>query len=263
MLVATFPGEKETYKGLDALKDLNEKGDITLYAAAVLKKDASGKVDVKEAFDEGPVNTAFGTLTGALMGSLGGIPGAAMGIALGSMTGLLFDIGDSGVNVDFLNDISEVLIPGKVVLLAEIDEDWVTPVDTQLGMLGGEIFRRPRYEVVEDQLTRESEAFSKEMEELRQELSVAKSETKATLHKTQQSLVKRLEVVRANAEAKLNQVNDEAEAKVQAVQAQLKKAGEEQKAKLENRIADIKADQKMRSEKLQKARKLAREALTL
>jgi uncharacterized membrane protein len=261
MLVAAFDTEKDAYKGLDALKDLDERGDITLYATAVLVRDPSGAVRVKQSADEGPVGTAVGMLTGAIVGLLGGPVGVAAGATVGSLTGLVSDVESTGVNVDFLDEVSEVLAPGKSAVLAEIDEDWVTPIDTKIGQLGGLVFRRPRYEVVEDQLARESAALNKEAKELHNELKEERAENKAAAQKRLESIQNRLKSIASKANAKVDQVNEETKAKVNALQAQMKKAREERRAKIEKRTAEIKADQKVRSEKLRQARELTKEAL--
>ncbi len=266
MLVAVFNSQTQAYKGLDALKDLHQKGDITLYAVAVVSKDMDGKVSVKQAADEGPVGTAVGMLTGALVGSLAGPVGTATGVAAGAsaggLTGLLFDLGSAGVNADFLDEVSDILIPDNTAIVAEIDEDWVTPVDTKLEALGGQIFRQPRYEVIDDQLAGESAAFNAEMKELQKEIKASNGEAKASVKKTLDSVKTRLKSIDAKAHAKLDEINSEAEAKRKALQAQMKNAHEERKAKLEKRIAEIKADQRVRSEKLHQASMLARQALT-
>ena len=48
MIVTIFNTEAAAYDGVAALKALNDGGDITLYATAVLAKDADGKVSVKQ-----------------------------------------------------------------------------------------------------------------------------------------------------------------------------------------------------------------------
>ena len=52
MLVAVFDTEPAAYEGLNALKELHADGDITLYATAVLVKDSSGAVSVKQTADQ-------------------------------------------------------------------------------------------------------------------------------------------------------------------------------------------------------------------
>ena len=63
MLVSIFDNEAAADAGLQALHKLHADGDITLYAAGVLLKDANGKVTVKKSMDSGPVGTGVGLAT--------------------------------------------------------------------------------------------------------------------------------------------------------------------------------------------------------
>ncbi|HAP37954.1 MAG: hypothetical protein US67_C0077G0004 [Candidatus Woesebacteria bacterium GW2011_GWD1_38_10] len=261
MLVIAFNTEEDAYEGLNALKDLDKKGDISLYATAVVIKDFTGKVTVRQAEDQGPLGTAVGMLTGAVVGALGGPVGMAVGSSAGGLTGAMFDIGDAGVNADFVDEVSKVLLPGKTVVLAEVDEEWVTPIDTKMAQFDGIIFRRAKSEVIEDQLFAESEAFNMEIQELQTKLKDKGSETKAAAKNTIKSIQKRLESNIEKANSELNKIKTESAAKIDALEAKLKNADDKQKATIEKRIAEVKADKKVRSEKLQASIKLAKEAL--
>jgi uncharacterized membrane protein len=277
MLVAVFDSEPAAYEGLQALKELNQAGDITLYATAVLVKDSSGAVSVKQSADQGPLGTAVGMLTGSVTGLLAGEAGAAAGLALGGLagplgaavgfslgglTGLIVDLSHSGVNVDFVDEVSRVLIPSKAAVLAEVEETWQTPVDTRLGKLGGVVFRRLRSEVVEDQLARESAAFEAELQQLEDELAQAAAEDKAELQKQIAAAKQKLEATRAQAEARQQQLKSEMNAKIAALREQMKQASDRRKAQIEKRSAEVKADYAARSAKLEQARKLTKEALS-
>jgi uncharacterized membrane protein len=262
MLVAVFDTEPAAYEGLQALKDLHQDGDITLYATAVLVKDPSGAVSVKQTADEGPLGTALGMLTGSLVGLLAGPVGVAIGLSAGGLTGLIVDLSESEVNIDFVDEVSNALIPGKAAVLAEVEETWQTPVDTRLGKLGGLVFRRLRSEVVEDQLVRESAAFEAELQQLEDELAQAAAEDKAELQKEIAAAKQKLEATRAQAEARQQQLKSEADAKIAAMREQMKQASERRKAQIEKRTAEVKADYEARSAKLEQASKLAKEALS-
>jgi uncharacterized membrane protein len=277
MLVAVFDTEPAAYQGLQALKDLHRDGDITLYATAVLVKDSAGAVSVKQSADQGPLGTAVGMLSGSVtgllageagaaaglaVGSVAGPLGAAIGLSLGGLTGLIVDLSHSGVNVDFVDEVSKALIPGKAAVLAEVEEIWQTPVDTRIGKLGGLVFRRLRSEVVEDQLVRESAAFEAELQQLEDELEQAAAEDKAELQKEIAAAKQKLEATRAQAEAKQQQLKSEADAKIAAMREQMKDANDRRKAQIEKRTAEVKADYEARSAKLEQARKLVKEALS-
>ena len=83
MLVVVFDSELKAYEGSKALQELQNEGSINLYAKAVIARDASGKVAVKQQGDMGPVGTAVGLLTGSLIGLIGGPVGLAIGATPG------------------------------------------------------------------------------------------------------------------------------------------------------------------------------------
>jgi uncharacterized membrane protein len=261
MLVAVFDTEPAAYEGLSALEDLHREGAITLYATAVIAKDASGTVGVKQAADPGPVGTALGMLTGSVLGLVAGPVGVAVGASAGGLTGLLFDLVSAGIGADFVDEVSQALTPGKVAVLAEVEETWVTPVDTRLGKLGGLVFRRGRSEVVEDQLAREAAALDAELNQLEEELGQARAEDKAAVRKEIDAVKHKLEAKQDQVEARLEQIKSEAEAKIDALRSQMQQASDRQKAKNEKRIAELQADYEVRSVKLEQAQKLIQEAL--
>jgi len=261
MLVGVFDSEAAAFEGLSALKDLHRGGDITLYSSAVIAKDKNGKVEVRQAADPGPVGTAVGLLTGTLIGILAGPAGLAVGASLGGLAGLVFDVNKSGVDVTFLDDVSKALTSGKFAVLAEIEENWTTPVDTRLHKLDGIVFRRLRGEVVADQLMRESAAFEADLKSLNDDLKQAAAENRAAIQKDIESVKKQIKVVQDQAKARLDQAKAETDAKVKALQDQAKTASSMAKARIDKRIAVAKADLEVRSKKLNQAWTLTKEAL--
>ncbi len=261
ILVAVFDTEPAAFEGQSALKELHEAGDITLFSTAVIVKDASGTVSLKQTADEGPIDISLGLLTGSLIGLLAGPVGVAVGASVGALTGLIVDLGKSGIGMDFVDEVSKTLTPGKVAVLAEVEETWVTPVDTRLGQLGGVVFRRQRSEVIEDQLAREAATCDAELKQLKEEMRQANAETKATVQKEIDAVQKKLEATRAAAEARLEQTQRETDAKIETMRGQMKQASDRQKAHIEKRMAEVKADQAARSAKLEQVRKRVKEAL--
>lgn len=263
MVVGVFSTEAAAYEGLGALKDLHKDGDITLYATAVIAKDSSGAVTVKQGADEGPIGTGIGLLSGSAVGLLGGPVGVAVGATLGSLTGMLFDLDKSGVDLDFVDEVSKALTPGKTAVLADVEETWLTPVDTRLGTLGGVVFRRLRSEVVEDQLAREAAEFDAELKQLKEELAQEKAETKAEVQKHIDATKQKIRATHDHAKAMLDQAKAETEAKIAALEAQMKGANDRQKAKIKKRIADTKARHEARRAKLEQAWELTKEAFSI
>ncbi|MDP3896601.1 MAG: DUF1269 domain-containing protein [Mesorhizobium sp.] len=261
MLVAVFDTEAAAFEGLSALKDLHRDGDITLYASAVIVKDKTNEISIRQAADDGPVGTALGLLTGAVIGILGGPAGLAIGATIGGFTGFLFDMDKSGIGATFLDDVSKTLTAGKAAVLAEIEESWTTPVDARMHAHGGIVFRRLRSEVVEDQLVRESAAFDADLKSLEDDLKQAIAEDRAAIQKDIEQVKKQIKANQEHAKARLDQAKAEMEARIKALEEQAKGASDRAKARIEKRIAEIKADYEVRSKKLNQAWNLTKEAL--
>jgi uncharacterized membrane protein len=277
MIVAVFGSESAASDGLRVLKDLHWEGDITLYATAVIAKDASGKVNTKQAADEGPIGTALGMLTGGLIGLMAGpigaaagaaaasaaVGGAAVGASLGGLTGMLFDLEKTGIDHQFVDDVARILGPGKTAVLADVDESWTAPLDTRMATIGGTVHRRLRYDVAEDQAAREAAAYRAEIQQLKDDLAQARAEDKAAIQKQIDSAKGALKGKEAEVRSRIEVAKAEADAKVAAMQNQLKSAHERHKAKIEKRIAEVKAEHTARKAKLQQANELIKEALTV
>jgi uncharacterized membrane protein len=261
MLVAVFDTETAAFEGLSALRDLHRDGDVTLYASAVIAKDKTGKISIRQAADEGPVGTALGLLTGGLIGILGGPAGLAIGATVGGFTGFLFDLDKSGIGATFLDDVSNALTAGKAAVLAEVEESWTTPVDARLHERGGIVFRRLRSEVVEDQLVRESVAFDADLQALQDDLKQGIAEDRAAIQKDIEQVKKQIKATQDQAKARLDQAKAETDARIKALQEQAKTATGRAKARIEKRMADAKADFEARQKKLSQAWTLAKEAL--
>lgn len=262
ILVAIFNDEESAYEGLSALKDLHRDHDISIYSTAVISKAADGTISVKQVADEGARGTWLGILSGSLVGLLAGPIGVMVGASLGGLTGSLFDLRKAGVDIDFAEEVANEFPPGKTAVLADIEESWTAPVDTRLQKFGAIIFRRLRSEVAEDQFAREAAADEAELRELKEEWKAANEETKVEIQKRIDAIKNKLNAAADQVDQRLQSVQSDVTAKVEALQQQMTDASDARKAKLEKQIAALKADQASRSEKLNKAGSLIKEALT-
>lgn len=261
MTIVVFDDEEAAYKGSDALRSLHLDGVLTVYAAAVVARDAAGQVDIKDAADKGPLGTALGMLTGAMVGLLAGPAGVVAGTAVGGLVGATADLYNVGVSVDFLNEVTGTLEPGKVAIVAEIGETWVTPLDTRMSELGATVIRRNRVDVEGEQFEREVALAKAEYEDLKAELSEAAGDAKANLQAKVDTAKAKLEERGRQAKQKLDETNEEINAKVAAIEGQLQSAKDEAKANLEKRKAELRARHAVRSEKLSQAWELTKEAI--
>jgi uncharacterized membrane protein len=262
MMVAVFDSETQAYEGLSALKSLHSDGSITVYATAVVVKDAEGKTEVKDAADDGPLGTAVGLFTGSLIGLLAGPVGLAVGAGLGTMTGAIYDVNKSGIDMNFMNDVSEALTPGKVAVLADVEETWTTPVDSRLHEFGALVFRRNRSEVEDDQLARESAELDAEMKELKEEFKEARDNTKDSIQKQIDHVKEKMYAISDRTQNRISHGKEELDAKVSALQVQMTQASEHKKQKLQKRMAELQADYEERKTKLDEARGLITNALS-
>jgi uncharacterized membrane protein len=258
ILISTFGTEEAAFEGLSALKDLHQDGDITLYASSVIAKDPTGAVSVRQAADSGPVGTLVGMVTGGLIGLLGGPAGVAVGAYVGGFGGLMYDLINTGMSGDFIDEVSAALTPGTVAVVADIDESWVTPVDARLGSLGGTTFRRYPGDVVDEELTRETEATSRELDQLNAELRQASGETKANIEAAIERQRAKLDALVARVEKALEERKAEFEARLSTLRAQHDQARAEQRQHIQERIDALKATYEARKEKLEEARHLAK-----
>jgi uncharacterized membrane protein len=183
MLVVVFDNEKKAFEGASALKQMERESSFSIYAGAVVVKHADSTVSVKQLEDSGPIGTLAGTTVGSLIGVLGGPVGLAIGAASGLALGALYDADDIRVGEDFLVDVSKTLTPNKVAFVAEVEEEWTTPVDTRMESLGGVVFRRALWEVEKTVDDEETAAMKADLEQLKSEISQAAADRRAKLQK--------------------------------------------------------------------------------
>lgn len=183
MLVVVFDNEKRAYEGESALKQLEREGLLTVYERAVIVKHAEGTVSLKQVDPEAPLGSLAGTAVGGLVGLLGGPVGAALGAGSGLALGALFDFDNARVGGDFLDDVSKSLTPNKVAVVAEVEEEWTTPVDTRMEALGGTVLRRSLWDVRKTVREEEIGAMKADLAQLRSEISKANADRRARLQK--------------------------------------------------------------------------------
>jgi len=263
LVVIVFPDEKHAYEGSKALKDLHGEGGLTLYGSAIVAKDGDGKVTVKEAADEGPLGTAVGLATGTLIGVLGGPVGVAIGATTGMLTGSVYDVAQLGVGEQFLTEAAQALSPGKIAVIAEIEEEWVTPLDSRMEALGGTVIRQPRAEFIDTHTERELAARNAELAKLKAERDRAVGEAKAKLQTKVQAAQQALRQESARLKEKIAASERERKAKLDAIKEQAAHAREDAKEKIQKRLAASQSRHSVRKEKLSQAWQLVKEAAAI
>lgn len=181
MLVTVFDAESKAYEGKKALLQLEDEGSIVVYAYAVVAKNADGTATVKQSDDPGPLGTLVGTSVGSVIGLLGGPVGLAIGVAVGLVAGTTADLNNARIGSDFIDDVSEELLPNRFAVVAEIQEDWTTPVDTRMEAVGGIVFRRALSDVKDAVDGEDVAALRADLAQMKAEHARARVDRKAKL----------------------------------------------------------------------------------
>lgn len=253
MIVAVFGNEADVYKGTSALNDLHVDGSIVLYKQIVVEKDDTGEVLVKDLDSLGPVGTAVGITLGSIVGLLGG-PAAALAAGYGgSVAGMMYDMQNAGVDAEFIDDVAEAMVPGTFAILADIEEEWTTPLDTKMVETNGIVFRKSRSEVEEEQIEREVALVQEDMKRYKAELKASLDESKENIQKHIDSAKKKLTALADRSKAKVNQLKEELKEKSETLKAQLKEANEENKAKINDMLKKLEAGYDAQIEKYNRA----------
>lgn len=144
VVVVGFPDESKAYQALSIVTRLGDEGLIGLRGAAVVKREADGRLVIPEGTDRdagGP--TLVGGLIGALIGLLGGPVGVLLGWGTGSLIGLAVDAGDALDDESLLKRAGQTIAPGTTGLIAEVTESSTVAIDAEMSKLGGIVVRRP------------------------------------------------------------------------------------------------------------------------
>jgi len=250
MLVVVFDDEPKAYEGSHALKQLDSEGSIAIHAEAVIKKNVDGTVTIKQSNDEFPVRTVGGTAIGGLIGLLEGPVGLAIGAAAGTLAGVIGDLNVAGVDAEFVDDVAATLKPSKCAVIADVSEEWVTPVDTRMDALSGTVFRAPRKSIEQDQIARDVAALRADLEELKAEYAKARADRKAKLKVKIDKLEAQLQTKLDAAKQTSQRLRHDAEAKVQALQYKAEKTQGEIKATFDARVKNIRQEHEQSQAKL-------------
>jgi len=182
LVVVTFEDDSKAYEALSKLKAANAAGRVGVRSAAVLKRDAAGRIEVPEAGDAViGAGTATGGLIGLMVGILGGPVGVVLGFGMGALAGSYFDIERASREGGVLAQVAESLPVGRTALVAEADEYAVEVIDGEMRTLGGTVTRTPAAEVLAALEAAEKAAEAADREARRVMHEERKQEAKAKL----------------------------------------------------------------------------------
>jgi len=151
-IAVVFSSDDKAHRGLRALWDLDEMGNLTVHGAAVIRRDDMGHVHVADRNTDLGMRTAVGVGVGALLGLIAGPIGLAAGAAAGTAVGVgALTGGAIGVAADAIKEGDRenaasasffTLKFGQSAVVAEVSEDWSSTLDDAMKPLGGTIYRR-------------------------------------------------------------------------------------------------------------------------
>ena len=219
MLVVVFNNEVDAYEGRQALLQLDNDGDISVYAYAVLAKHADGTATVKQGDDSGPIGTLLGTSFGSLIGLLGGPVGLAIGATTGVVLGAALDLNNARIGDDFIDDVTKSLTPNKFAVVAEIEEDWTTPVDSRIEAIGGTVFRRALSDVKHTIHEENVAAMQADLAQMKAEQAKSHADRKAKLQEKINQLDTKIQAQLQKAKERRESAERQAQAKVQVLKA--------------------------------------------
>jgi uncharacterized membrane protein len=151
ILVITFEDETQGFSVLESLKHLQQQEILNLDDAAVIVKDAQGKIQVKNLTEKNVKGgAALGGFFGLLLGGLlFPIAGLALGLAGGALIGKSLG---NGVDKKFVKDVQESLNPGNSAILFIVSHENTGVLINALEPYNGKIFQSTFDSEVEGEL---------------------------------------------------------------------------------------------------------------
>ncbi len=151
VLVITFPDENQAASVLKTLQDMKHEDMLNLDDAAVIVKDADGKVKVKNLTERGvKIGAVAGGFLGLVLGSvLFPFAGILLGVAGGALVGKTFQ---TGLDKQFIKEVQDSLTPGSSAILFIVANENVGMLITALEPYNGKIYHSSFDPSVEDEI---------------------------------------------------------------------------------------------------------------
>jgi uncharacterized membrane protein len=151
LIVIVFEGSDQAGEAFQSLKSVQNAGQIGIDDAAVIVKDESGKVSVKNTLDTG---VKYGALGGGILGLLLAsiffpLAGLLVGAGLGALVGKTFG---KGVDQDFVKEVTDQLQPGNSALFVMVNAQHTGGVVAAMQPYKGSLYQTSLPTDVEDAL---------------------------------------------------------------------------------------------------------------
>jgi uncharacterized membrane protein len=243
LIVVVFDDQTKADAGFEILRQLDRDGEISVYEAQMIAKEPSGSIRYLDNSDKMAFPVIGGsTAVGAFIGLLGGPLAALIGGMAGGLIGSIGDLVHAGVTDEFVDDVNTAMTAGKFAVVADVSEDWVTPLDTRMEEIGGVVFRRTRSEVKRIHHDRDVAAHRAEMAQLKAERAQARSDRQAKIDATIDALRKKLEDAIERDHCKMRFRQNQRDARIQVLKAKADQSQGEIRRRQEARIAEVRRD---------------------
>jgi uncharacterized membrane protein len=159
LVARVFDNPDQASEALEFVEDLHRRQVIKILNAAVLVKDESGEVTLKDTRDiDAKKGRLLGAVTGGLIGLVGGpvgvVVGALAGAGTGSLAGKWIDLGFSD---KFLTGLQEQMKPGSSALILLAEHSWAGEISVAMSDVGGMVFQQPLTDHLVENLVAEGE----------------------------------------------------------------------------------------------------------
>jgi len=144
IMVIVFDNEAEAEKGKNKLLQLDSEGSIGTYGYAVVGKKADGTVVLRQVDRHGTLSPFANSLLGSLCDSA--CPAPEPGATQAGDPAA--DSNRNERDKDFVRDMTQVLLPNRVAIVAEVEEEWPPVLDRPMESIGGVVFRWTESEVL-------------------------------------------------------------------------------------------------------------------
>ncbi|GEM_PF-1473962 len=142
LLVIAYEGETRANEVLRALQQMEKAHLVRLRNAAVVSRNAQGKIALHETHDfDAKEGALAGALAGGLLGLIRGeiVEDALLGAGAGFLASKVMDL---GFKDDYLKEIGEHLTPNSSAIVAVVHFEQVDPAVQELRQFGGHLLQQ-------------------------------------------------------------------------------------------------------------------------
>ena len=134
LLAVVFETEVKVNGSKEALLQLEAEGKTVIHGYAVVAKHPDGNITVTYEDAQRPFFT-FAEPVGSESGY--------MGVAASKSVPVSDRWDNSRLSTGFIDDVKKVMLPNRVALVADIEEELLITVDARMEQMGGTVFRWP------------------------------------------------------------------------------------------------------------------------